>query len=264
MSKKLPFIILALLTITVVQFLYLGAQQKRETQELQHEVTVTLKLIQVYVMDKDGNPITDLRPDEFTVFDNKQLQSITEFERYILFPLKDSKELHPEAKNIEPSDSQDKVMNRKIFLFFDLVNNNYKGFQKAQEAALHFLDNNLHPSDEVGLFSYSVLKQLTLHEYLTTDHQLVRDIINRIAEEGRVGRAENFEAYALQRNVRRAAFRCQSGKPTRQIRNPCSFADTTRSSGETPPLPDPRGIILPHGLMPWLQITDSEGMSTKT
>ena len=112
-------------------------------QETQHDVTVTVKLIQVYVMDKAGNPITDLKLDEFTVFDNKNLQKITEFERYILFPPKDLKELQPEAINIEPSDSQAEVMNRKFFLFFDLVNNNYKGFQKAQEAALHFLDNNI-------------------------------------------------------------------------------------------------------------------------
>ena len=44
-------------------------------QEIKHEVTVTLKLIQVYVMDKAGNPITDLKLDEFTIFDNKKLQT---------------------------------------------------------------------------------------------------------------------------------------------------------------------------------------------
>jgi VWFA-related protein len=163
-------------------------------QEIKHDVTVTLKLIQVYVIDKAGNPITDLMLDDFRVYDNKKLQNITELERHILFPPEDIQDPQLKAKNMELPDSQDEDMNRKFFLFFDLVNNNYKGFQKAQEAAMHFLDTQLHPSDEVGLFSYSVLKQLTLHEYLTTNHQLIRDIIDRIAGEGLVGRAENFEA----------------------------------------------------------------------
>ena len=139
-------------------------------QEIQHDVTVTLKLIHVYVMDKAGNPITDLKPEDFQVFDNKRLQNITEFERYILFPPEDTNEVQPTAKTTEPADTQIEVMNRKFFLLFDLAFNNPRGFQKAQEAALHFIDTQLHASDEVGVLSFSVEKELTLHEYLTKDH----------------------------------------------------------------------------------------------
>jgi VWFA-related protein len=163
-------------------------------QEIQHDLTVTVKLIQVYVMDKAGNPITDLRPDEFTIFDNKRIQTITEFERYILYSPQDSLRFKPETISIKPLDSQAEVMNRKFFLFFDLANNNPKGFQKAKEAVRHFLDNQLLPSDEVAFVSYSVLKQLTLHEYLTKDRQAIRQVVDGIGGEGMVGRAENFEA----------------------------------------------------------------------
>lgn len=38
-------------------------------QELQHEVTVTIKLIQVYVTDKEGNSVTDLEKSDFELFD---------------------------------------------------------------------------------------------------------------------------------------------------------------------------------------------------
>jgi len=163
-------------------------------QELRHEVTVIVKLIQVYVTDDAGNPITDLKSDEFIVYDNRKRQNITEFERHILSPSEPEVVSPPEKKDFAQENKPDEVMNRKFFLFFDLVNNNSKGFQKAQEAALHFIDNQVQPSDEVGILSYSVLKQLTLHEYLTKDHQMIRNVVVQMGGPGRVGRAENFEA----------------------------------------------------------------------
>ena len=51
---------------------------------LQHEVTVVRKLVQVYVTDKRGNPITDLQRDDFIIYDNKDEKQITEFERHAL------------------------------------------------------------------------------------------------------------------------------------------------------------------------------------
>ena len=163
-------------------------------QELRHEVTVSLKLIQVYVTSKDGNPVTDLKPDEFIVYDNRKRQNITEFERHALFPGKDEIVSQPKTKDLEQSSSPDEIMNRKFFLFFDLANNNPKGFLKAQEAALHFINNQLHPSDEISVLSFSVIKGLTLHEYLTKDRQAVRAVVEQIGREGRVGRVDNFEA----------------------------------------------------------------------
>jgi VWFA-related protein len=145
-------------------------------------------------MDKAGNPITDLSPEEFKVYDNKKLQSVTEFERYFLFPIEGAKEPQPIAKNIEPSDSHGEAMNRKIFLFFDLANNDFIGFQKAQEAALYFINNQVHPSDELGVLSFSVLKGLSLHEYYTKDRQAIRTVVEQLGKSGRVGRADSFEA----------------------------------------------------------------------
>jgi VWFA-related protein len=165
-----------------------------ETQDLQHEVTVTLKLIQIYVTDNAGNPVTDLNKSDFVVYDNKKLREITDFEKYILFPSKDKKELQSKTKETEPSISADETMNRKFFFFFDLANNNFKGFIKSQAAALHFIDNQLQPFDEVGVLSFSVLKGLTLHEYFTKNHQAIRKVVEQMGKEGRVGKAENFQA----------------------------------------------------------------------
>jgi VWFA-related protein len=162
-------------------------------QQLKHEVAVTLKLIQVFVLDKDGRPVKNLSPGDFSVYDNSRLQNITEFEFHQLISQAGPGE-EAEAKTVSPSPAGEEDMNRKFFLFFDLVNNNTRGFVKAQEAAFHFLDKVVQPTDEVGVLSYSVLKQLTMHEYLSQDTDAVRKVINRIGGLGRVGRAENFEA----------------------------------------------------------------------
>lgn len=168
--------------------------QVQKTQELKHDVAVTLKLVQVYVTDNAENPVTDLKLDEFIVYDNKQLQKITDFERFILFPSGNTQESQSKTKNIESSSSQDEVMNRKFLLFFDLAFNNFIGFINSQKAAFYFIDSQMLPSDEVGVLSFSVLKGLTLHEYFTKDHQAIRKVVEQIGDEGRVGRVDNFEA----------------------------------------------------------------------
>ena len=157
-------------------------------------MAVTLKLIQVYVTDKDGNPVSDLKLDDFVVYDNKKLQKITDFEQYKLTSPTEMPQPQPDVKDIELPAPLREFIGRKFFFFFDLANNNFQGFMKAQQAALHFIDTQLQPSDEVSILSFSVLKGLTLHEYFTKDRQAIRNVVNQIAAQGRVGRVENFEA----------------------------------------------------------------------
>jgi hypothetical protein len=61
-----------------------GSGQK-DTQEadLKHEVVVTLKLIQVYVTDKKGSPVTDLEKSDFQLWDNGKPVEITGFEKHV-------------------------------------------------------------------------------------------------------------------------------------------------------------------------------------
>lgn len=189
-------VILAILVLGLTLFaqeINSGPVQKKKQQELKHEVTVTLKLIQVYVTDKKGNPVTDLNKDDFKIYDKKKLQKITEFERYALIPQKDKTEIQPPRIINIPAEETTDIMNRKFFFFFDLANNNTKGFLKSQQAALHFVDTQLQPSDEVGVLSFSVLKGLVLHEYFTKDRQAIRNVVEQIGAEGRAGRADNFE-----------------------------------------------------------------------
>jgi len=193
-----PFLFIAIISVSTFlfsQFIFVESLQsktknskiKQETQ--QYEVTVTLKLIQVYVTDKKGNSVTDLKKSDFVLYDNGKLKKITDFEKHILsMPGIKAQEIKPAPTLEAPS-----RMNRKFFLIFDLAFNNEAGFMNSKKAALYFIDTQLHPTDEVGILSYSATKGLTQHEYLTPNHQKVRHVIEEFGTKKTTGRAQDVE-----------------------------------------------------------------------
>jgi VWFA-related protein len=164
------------------------SQERTEQKVLEHEVSVILKLIQVYVLDMQGNAVTDLEKEDFELYDNGKLQSITDFERHVLFTEDDATQPSLKEKASSPA-----KLNRKFFLFFDLAFNTARGIKNAREAALYFIDHQLQPTDEVGVLSYSATKYFTVHEYLTTNHKKVREAVEGIGIKDMLGRAEDAE-----------------------------------------------------------------------
>ena len=158
---------------------------KTEQEKIQHEVTVALKLVQIYVTDKNDNPITDLGKSDFDLYDNGKLKKITDFERHVL-SLPSIQAKSPKVKRESPPTES---LNRKFFLLFDFAFNSISGINMAKKAALHFIDTQVNPTDEIGTLSYSTLNGLILHEYLTTDHEKIHQIINRIGSKTALGRA---------------------------------------------------------------------------
>jgi VWFA-related protein len=170
------------------------SQDARQQQPpLQYEVSVTLKLIQVYVTDKSGKPVQDLKKDDFVVLDNGQQVTVTEFEKHSLQPAQPRETPGAAAPVVPTPLPPARELNRKFFLFFDFAFNTQKGVVKAVKAALHFLDTQVMPGDEVALLSYSMLKGITSHEYLTTNHAKVREAVAAITGKKTVGRASEIE-----------------------------------------------------------------------
>jgi VWFA-related protein len=162
---------------------------------LQNEVTVRFKLIQVYVADKKGNPVSDMKPEDFEIKDNGMPKQVEHFERHDVDMLEE-KESPPEGAKAAPQKPAEPAR-RKFFLLFDTAFNEHRGLKRAQEAALDFLETQASPSDEVGVVSYSSLKGLTIHEYLTGDIERVREVVKKIGLKGVLGRAEELEGIAF-------------------------------------------------------------------
>jgi len=175
-------------------------QQEQEINKpLQYNIPVVLKLITVYVTDKKGNPVEDLGLEDFVVTDNGQLVRLTEFEKHRLktAPVKASGEEKKVGEMlVQPAVSAGQAVisqPRKFFLLFDFAFNNAKGIVKAKKAAQHFMEKVVRADDEVGILSYSMIKGITFHEYLTKDHDKVRQVIDSIGSKDIAGRASEIE-----------------------------------------------------------------------
>lgn len=160
------------------------------TKPLQYELSVVLKLIPVHVTDKKGGPVLDLTREEFTITDNGQPVTITEFERHTLVP---AAEAAVAGAGARPAASPVRPAARKFFLYFDFAYNNVRGILKARTAALHFLDTALRPEDEVAILTYSAVGGMAFHEYLTPDHAKVRKVVEKIGHADVRGRATQIE-----------------------------------------------------------------------
>lgn len=172
----------------------LSQERQALTKPLQHEVSVVLKLIQVYVTDKKGKPVEDLRLEDFAVTDNGQLVVLTDFERHSLQAGPEEAAIaEPVVDKAAAAAPAAPTATRKFFLFFDFAFNNGRGLVKAKTAALHFLDSKVGPGDEVGILTYSMLKGVSVHEYLTRDHAKIREVVDSIGSKDIAGRANEIE-----------------------------------------------------------------------
>ncbi|MFC2166276.1 VWA domain-containing protein, partial [Acidobacteriota bacterium] len=189
---KYIFIVLGIVVffiLDVYPFRPFCSQKIDDQEDIQEEVTVTLKLIQVYVTDKEGNPVTDLEMEDFELKDNGKIKSISDFERHVLSIPKE--EIAPQL--VEKNPKAPPKLSRKFLLFFDFTFNNPGGILDARNAALHFLDSGLQSTDEVGVISFSANKGLAFHEFMTTNHQKVRDVVLGFGAKGVLGRADDIE-----------------------------------------------------------------------
>jgi len=205
-----PAILISLWTFNIFGFNEPNLKQSGNKKPFQHDVAVTVKLVQVYVTDKEGQPITDLKKDDFLIYDQGKLKEITEFEKHLLSlpevmrkPTVKKNALPenaktppakalPERKKTEAAPASSK-MNRKFILFFDFAFNNAKGILKSKEAALHFMDTKLLPEDKVAVLSYAIPHGLTVHEFLTANHPKAREVIESFGAKEIAGRAHNVE-----------------------------------------------------------------------
>ncbi|MBM3294491.1 MAG: VWA domain-containing protein [Candidatus Aminicenantes bacterium] len=159
-------------------------------RQLQHEVGVTLKLIQVVVLDKSGNPVTDLRKEDFVLTDNGKRVELTEFERHALSIPSDEEEPAKARVAATPLPAKPALLNRKLFFIFDFGYSDAQGVVLARKAALKYLESSLLPTDEVAVLTYSLFGRLRILEYLTTSHAQARRAVEKLGVADAFGSVE--------------------------------------------------------------------------
>ena len=185
MKKKIisSLLFLAFLLYPCIHELSSNSMQTKQNQEeLQREVTVTLKLVQVFVADKQGNPVTDLTQSDFELYDNGELKKITDFEKHIFAKPAEKIKKEIKANEVAPAPEILPKINRKFYLLIDTHGNDILGIKESKKAALHFVDTQLRPPDEVAVLSYSSFRGILLHAYLTKDHEKTRNAIKDIVD----------------------------------------------------------------------------------
>jgi len=174
---------------------FISAQVEPQIK-LHYESSVTLKLVQVYVLDKKGNTVTDLSKADFDLYDDGQVQPITDFEKHEL-----SLDQAPHVLKLSVPSAPVSNTNRKFFFFFDFAFNNRAGISKSRTAALDFLDKQVRPEDQVGVLTYLAKQGLTLQEYLTSDHERIRQVIEGLGAGKFLGKAWGIQREGLREDI---------------------------------------------------------------
>jgi VWFA-related protein len=156
------------------------SQSGQAQKSLRYELSVTLKLTQVFVAGPDGTPAQDLERADFVLYDNGKLQKITDLEKHFI-QTPESVASGPYVSGGAASPSP--LLKRKYILLFDNESNDLIGVVKSRKAALEFLENDVQLGDEVAFFSCSPASGLRVHVYFTSNHQEISEAIRKIRAE---------------------------------------------------------------------------------
>jgi VWFA-related protein len=156
-------------------------QDKAQDRPLRHDAAAIVKLVPVRVLGPDGRPLTGLRREDFSLFEDEERKPITEFEVHTLSDA--GMTATPELPRAAwPARAGGGKAVRKIFFFLDQQASDAAGKAKARTSALRFLDSYVRPGDEVAVIGFYAMSGFFIREYLTSDLARVRRAINKAGE----------------------------------------------------------------------------------
>lgn len=162
----------------------------------QNEVSVVVKLVQVFVSDRYGKPVTGLELADFELLDNGQPQVLTAFEAHSL-PLGRPQPVRPTDAAAGPARDRSALTaeGRRFYFVFDYFMNDPGGIRLAKKAACHFIDNGLADGDRAGILAVSVYKGLQIVSELTTDRAALKKAVEDMSDVTKLGSVD--EVYVL-------------------------------------------------------------------
>ena len=114
--KKIILIIILVLLLSMMQL----AQEK----PLEYSIYVNVKLLPIFALDSDGNPVFDLKKEEMELYVNEIPFKIAHFKRFDF-----------ESSTIEKQEIIQKENERVVFIILDSMFNSRTGFRRSKEIA---------------------------------------------------------------------------------------------------------------------------------
>jgi VWFA-related protein len=188
---------LAILLIVALLVPTLPAQKPDYTLRTSAE----LVLVNVTVRDKSGKFVRDLKPEDFTLFEDGKPQQVTSFdaENTDALPLSpvaqattlSSPPMIP-AGTQNPAQSSNRVYrdHRLIVMFFDLADMQPDEIERALTAAQDYVDKQMLPADLVSIVSLG--SSLHINQDFTAEH----DRLKRVLKSFDPGAGQGYEAGA--------------------------------------------------------------------
>lgn len=200
-SRPGPSILLPALLILVVALVGSPSPARCQDSSFSESTQVTVVEVPVQVMHR-GEPVRDLRAEDFRVFDEDEPRAIASFE-VIDRAVESSEALQDRAVRMTasptpPARSPASVLTggsasrRHILFFFDLAFSRPEDLLRAEQATRDLVEGGLHPSDLVGISFYSPRRGASWVLRFTSDHDqvlVVLDAFRALLEGGPAGAA---------------------------------------------------------------------------
>jgi VWFA-related protein len=164
----LVFIFAVILWAALSQFSFNIFPQTRQ-EPLRYEVEVILVEIPLYVVDKKGNPVLDLKPEDVTIYENGKRQKTTHF----VLVQNDSPQIASIVREYPAA-------RRQFLLFFDFAFATPAKIVKARQASLNFIKEKILPNDLVAVVTYSAIGGLRILSHFTNDREHLFSIVNTL------------------------------------------------------------------------------------
>jgi Ca-activated chloride channel homolog len=169
-------------------------QPKAQDESSNFRVNVVLVQLNVAVTDRKGNYIAGLRPEDFTITEDKIPQKIATFEEGNGTTTEVGADAGNSGRNHAPPSTEDteaaptldahgvqisRVAGANVFILFDTSNYMYRGFVFAQDAITQFV-RSMDDASKIAFYSYS--RNLSRAATLTSDRfRVVRGVRSTVA-----------------------------------------------------------------------------------
>ncbi|HZI58542.1 MAG TPA: VWA domain-containing protein [Verrucomicrobiae bacterium] len=159
-----------------------GATQKKETVYQSQTVlraTTRLVVLDVVALDDKGQPISDLKADDFTVLEDGKPQKISDFSYH--HPASSNAPARPLAPNIMSNAPQFSANSCMNVILLDAINTDFSSHAYAQDMLIRYLESSpaIQPTAVFALEG----KLTMLHDF-TTDTKVLRDVVAHFRPQG--------------------------------------------------------------------------------